>query len=92
MSEFSVRADSVNVEEIMRQIRTRVKEKRGADYTEEEIQELASVKLERFLDPLAVRSGLLDEYRRQRSTTSLLGIEAAPAACCARCGGGSTPS
>ena len=31
-----------------------------------------------FLDPLSVRSGLLDEYRRQRSTTSLLGIEAAP--------------
>ena len=78
MPEFSVRADSVNVEEIMRQIRARVKEKRGADYTEEEIKELAGVKLERFLDPLAVRSGLLDEYRRQRSTTSLLGIEAAP--------------
>jgi hypothetical protein len=78
MPEFSVRADSVNVEEIMRQIRARVKEKRGADYTEDEIKELASVKLERFLDPLAVRSGLLDEYRRQRSTTSLLGIEAAP--------------
>ena len=78
MSEFSVRADSVNVEEIMRQIRARVKEKRGADYTEEEIKELASVKLEKFLDPLAVRSGLLDEYRRQRGTTSLLGIEAPP--------------
>ncbi len=78
MPEFSVRADSVNVEEIMRQIRGRVKEKRGADYTEDEIKELATVKLERFLDPLAVRSGLLDEYRRQRSTTSLLGIEAAP--------------
>lgn len=78
MSEFSVRADSVNVEEIMRQIRARVKEKRGSDYTEDEVRELASVKLERFLDPLAVRSGLLDEYRRQRSTTSLLGIEAAP--------------
>lgn len=78
MSEFSVRADSVNVEDIMRQIRARVKEKRGADYTEDEVRELASVKLERFLDPLAVRSGLLDEYRRQRSTTSLLGIEAAP--------------
>src|ERR671913_1408701 len=78
MPEFSVRADSVNVEEIMRQIRSRVKEKRGADYTEDEIKELASVKLERFLDPLAVRSGLLDEYRRQRSTTSLLGIEEAP--------------
>ena len=78
MPEFSVRADSVNVEEIMRQIRARVKEKRGADYTEDEIKELAGVKLERFLDPLAVRSGLLDEYRRQRGTTSLLGIEPAP--------------
>jgi hypothetical protein len=78
MPEFSVRADSVNVEEIMRQIRARVKEKRGADYTEDEIKELAGVKLERSLDPLSVRSGLLDEYRRQRSTTSLLGIEAAP--------------
>jgi len=75
MPELSVRADSVNVEEIMRQIRARVKEKRGADYTEDEIKELASVKLERFLDPLAVRSGLLDEYRTKRSVTT---IEPAP--------------
>ena len=78
MPEFSVRADSVNVEEIMRQIRARVKEKRGADYTEDEITELAAVKLERFLDPLAVRSGLLDEYRNQRSVTTLADIEPAP--------------
>lgn len=78
MPEFSVRADSVNVEEIMRQIRARVKEKRGADYTEDEIKELAAVKLERFLDPLAVRSGLLDEYRNQRSVTTLVDIEPAP--------------
>ncbi len=77
MPELSVRADSVNVEEIMRQIRARVKEKRGADYTEEEIKELASVKLERFLDPLAVRSGLLDEYRTKRSVTTR-DIEPAP--------------
>ncbi len=78
MPEFSVRADSVNVEEIMRQIRARVKEKRGADYTEDEIKELAAVKLERFLDPLAVRSGLLEEYRNQRGVTTLLDIEPAP--------------
>lgn len=78
MSDFSVRADSVNVEEIMRQIRARVKEKRGADYTEEEIKELAGVKLEKFLDPLAVRSGLLDEYRNARSVTTLADIEPAP--------------
>lgn len=78
MPEFSVRADHVNVEEIMRQIRARVKEKRGADYTEEEIRELASVKLERFLDPRAVRSDLLDHYRRQRTITPLSAIEPAP--------------
>ncbi|BCS31317.1 hypothetical protein TBR22_A05170 [Luteitalea sp. TBR-22] len=78
MSDISVRADSVNVEEIMRQIRARVKEKRGADYTEEEIKELAGVKLEKFLDPLAVRSGLLEEYRNARSTTTLADIEPAP--------------
>ena len=78
MSDFSVRADSVNVEEIMQQIRARIKEKRGADYTEQEVQELAKVKLERFLDPQAVRSDLLDHYRRQRTVTPLSSVEPAP--------------
>jgi hypothetical protein len=78
MSDFSVRADSVNVEEIMRQIRSRIKEKRGADYTEDEIRELARVKLERFLDPRAVRSDLIEHYRRQRTVTPLSAIEQAP--------------
>src|SRR5262249_26560672 len=47
-------------------IRARIREKRGVDYTEEEIRELASVKLETFLDPKGVRSDLLDQYRRLR--------------------------
>ncbi len=64
MSDFSVRADSVDVEQIMRQIRARIREKRGVDYTEEQIRELATAKLERFLDPAGVRSGLLEEFRR----------------------------
>ena len=64
MPDFNVRSDSVNVEQIMGQIRARIREKRGADYTEEEIQQLASVKLERFLDPRGVRSDLLDEFKR----------------------------
>src|SRR5262249_5021764 len=51
-------------EQIMRQIRSRIREKRGVDYTEEEIRELANVKLEKFIDPKGVRSGLLEEYRR----------------------------
>ena len=51
MSDFSVRSDNVDVEQIMRQIRARIREKRGVDYTEEEIRELANVKLEKFIDP-----------------------------------------
>jgi|SRR5579871_444895 len=64
MAEFNVRADSVNVEQIMEQIRARIREKRGVDYTEEQIRELAAVKLERFLDPSGVRSDLLDQFRK----------------------------
>ena len=51
MSEFTIRSESVDVEQIMKQIRQRILEKRGADYTEDQIRELASVRLEKFLDP-----------------------------------------
>ena len=44
-------SESVDVEQIMKQIRQRILEKRGADYTEDQIRELASVRLEKFLDP-----------------------------------------
>ncbi len=64
MSDFSVRSDNVDVEQIMRQIRMRIREKRGVDYTEEEVRELAKVKLEKFIDPKGVRSGLLEEHQR----------------------------
>ena len=64
MPEFNVRSDSVNVEQIMEQIRARIREKRGVDYTEQQIRELAAVKLERFLDPSGVRSDLLEQFRK----------------------------
>jgi hypothetical protein len=67
MSDFTVRSDNVDVEQIMRQIRARIREKRGVDYTEEEIRELANVKLEKFLDPSGVRSDLLDQFRRAKA-------------------------
>jgi len=70
MSDFTVRSDSVDVEQIMRQIRARIREKRGVDYTEEEIRELANVKLEKFLDPRGVRSDLLAEFRRKRDAST----------------------
>ena len=53
----------------MRQIRARIKEKRGVDYTEQQIQELANVKLERFLDPKGVRSDLVEQFKRTRGTS-----------------------
>jgi hypothetical protein len=66
MSEFNIRSDSVDVEQIMHHIRARIREKRGVDYTEQQIQELAKARLERFLDPQGVRSDLLDQFRRAR--------------------------
>jgi hypothetical protein len=50
----------------MKQIRARIKEKRGVDYTEEQIRELATVRLEKFLDPKNLRSDLLEQFRRSR--------------------------
>src|SRR6187549_422917 len=63
MADFDIRADSVDVHSVLEQIRARLREKRGVDYTEQQIRELAAVKLERFLDPKAVRSDLLKEFR-----------------------------
>ncbi|HEX6165070.1 MAG TPA: hypothetical protein VFZ31_17005 [Vicinamibacterales bacterium] len=66
MSDFTIRSESVDVEQIMKQIRQRILEKRGADYTEEQIRELASVRLEKFLDPNNLRSDLLEQFRKSR--------------------------
>ncbi len=65
MSDLNVRSEAVDVEQIMRQIRTRIREKRGVDYTEAEIEQLATVKLEKFLDPRGLRSDLVQHYRQK---------------------------
>ncbi len=70
MAEFNIRSDAVDVEQIMEQLRARLREKRGVDYSEEQIRELASVKLDRFLDPRDVRSDLLEHYRKQSTPSS----------------------
>ena len=65
MSEFNIESESIDVERIMAQIRARIVEKRTEDYTEEQIRELASVKLEGFADPSKVRSGMLEFYQKR---------------------------
>lgn len=67
MTDMHVKAEAVDVEAIMRQIRARIREKRGVDYTEAEVQALAQVKLEQFLDPKGVRSDLVAEFRKRRA-------------------------
>lgn len=64
MAEFKIHSDSVDVTRIMEQIRERIREKRGTDYTEQQIHELATVKLESVLDPGQVRSGLVEHFRQ----------------------------
>ena len=73
MPDFNARSDSVKVEQIMDQIRARIREKRGVDYTEQQLRELAAVKLETFLDPKGVRSDLLEQFRRASPTVARAG-------------------
>jgi hypothetical protein len=70
MADLNVRSDSVDVEQIMKQIRTRIREKRGTDYTDAELQQLASVKLEQFADPSGLRSDLLVQFQQRSSEPS----------------------
>jgi hypothetical protein len=72
MPDFNVRGDSVNVEQIMEQIRARIREKRGVDYTEDQIRELAAVKLEKFLDPRSIRSDLLEQFRQSQQPPAVM--------------------
>ena len=74
MAEFNIQSDSVDVTRIMEQIRQRIREKRGKDYTEQQIRELATVKLERFLDPQQVRSDLVEHYRQLEPPAALESI------------------
>jgi hypothetical protein len=71
MADFNIRSEAVDVEQIMKQIRGRIAEKRGVDYTEDQIRELASVRLEKFLDPKNLRSDLLEQFRRSRPAISV---------------------
>jgi hypothetical protein len=72
MTDFNIRSDSVDVEQIMHHIRARIREKRGVDYTEQQIHEMAAARLERFLDPQGVRSDLLEQFHRGRFARKLL--------------------
>ncbi len=69
MAEFNVRSDGIDVDDIMRQIRARIRDKRGVDYTEADLLHLANVKMEQFLDPRKLRSDLVEQFKQRRTTS-----------------------
>jgi hypothetical protein len=54
----------VDVEQIMRDIRTRIAQGHGIELTPQQIQDLAARRLESILDPRGIKPGLLDQLRR----------------------------
>src|SRR6185503_12550814 len=58
------RTDRVDVEQIMRDIRTRIAQRSGIELSNQQIQELAARRLEAILDPRGLKPELLDQLRR----------------------------
>jgi hypothetical protein len=68
--------EHVDVEQIMREIRSRISQRHGIELTTQQIQELAARRLEAILDPRTVKPSLLEQIRR--STSTPLDTTAAP--------------
>jgi hypothetical protein len=58
------RTDRVDVEQIMREIRTRIAQRSGIELSNQQIQDLAARRLEAILDPRGLKPELLDQLRR----------------------------
>jgi hypothetical protein len=60
--------EHVDVEQIMRDIRSRISQRHGIELTTQQIQELAARRLEAILDPRTIKPSLLEQIRRSTST------------------------
>ena len=60
----------VDVEQIMRDIRSRISQRHGIELTNQQIQDLAARRLESILDPRSIKPALLDQLRRASGTSS----------------------
>ena len=56
--------DQVDVEQIMRDIRGRIAQRQGVEFSSQQIQDLAARKLESILDPRVIKPSLLEALRR----------------------------
>jgi hypothetical protein len=64
MSDPNARFQTVNAEQIMAQIRARIREKRGADRVDAQIRELAAARLAGLIGSHDAHAELLDQLRR----------------------------
>jgi hypothetical protein len=67
MADVTVRPDAIDVEQIMQQLRTRIRERRAAVYTETEVHQLATAKLDQLLDARGAHPKLAEQFLRERS-------------------------
>jgi len=72
------RTDRVDVEQIMREIRTRIAQRSGIELSNQQIQELAARRLEAILDPRGLKPELLDQLRRSAGDRSV-SVDVVPA-------------
>jgi len=63
MSTFSVKGSDIDVESVMATIRSRIEEKREGLYTEEEVREIAEMKLDSVLDASQFNSDFVAAFR-----------------------------
>jgi hypothetical protein len=64
------RGDHVEVEQIMRDIRSKIAHRQGIDLSNEQIQDLAARRLESILDPRAMKPSLLDSLRKSAAAVN----------------------
>ncbi|MGE0455522.1 MAG: hypothetical protein AB7O37_14540 [Vicinamibacteria bacterium] len=62
---FEIKADGVDVEKIMREIRARIEEKRRGLYSDDEIREIAEHRLDAVLDAHEFNSDFVADFRSE---------------------------
>lgn len=72
------RGERVDVEQIMREIRSRIAQRTGVDLSNQQIQELAARRLEAILDPRGLKPELLEQLRRSAGERTVTVDAAAP--------------
>ena len=65
------RDGGVDVEEIMREIRSRISQRHGIELSNQQIQELAARRLEAILEPRNVKPQLLEQLRQSAAATEV---------------------